>query len=40
MSRRGSWVGDKLRYVIMQQTTWVSMTTLIQSVLGGRGHTH
>jgi hypothetical protein len=25
-SRRGSWVRDKLRNVIMQQTTWVSAT--------------
>jgi hypothetical protein len=28
-SRRGSWVGDKLRNVILQQTTWVSSTTPI-----------
>jgi hypothetical protein len=27
--RRGSWVGDKLRNVIMQQTTWVSATASI-----------
>jgi hypothetical protein len=25
-SRRGSWVGDKLRNVILQQMTWVSAT--------------
>jgi hypothetical protein len=25
--RRGSWVGDILRNVILQQATWVSMTT-------------
>jgi hypothetical protein len=36
--RRGSWVGDKLRNVILQQATWVSMTTPIYSVLRGRGH--
>jgi hypothetical protein len=28
-SRRGSWVGDKLRNVILQQTTWVSATASI-----------
>jgi hypothetical protein len=28
--RRGSWIGDKLRDVIMQQTTWVSATTPYQ----------
>jgi hypothetical protein len=27
--RRGSWVGDKLRNVILQQATWVSVTTPI-----------
>jgi hypothetical protein len=32
-SRRGSWVGDKLRKVILQQTVWVSTATTIQSVL-------
>jgi hypothetical protein len=26
-SRRGSWVGDKLRNVILRQTNWVSVTT-------------
>jgi hypothetical protein len=36
--RRGSWVGDKLRNVILQQATGVSVTTPIQSVLGGSGH--
>jgi hypothetical protein len=25
--RRGSWIGDKLCDVILQQTTWLSMTT-------------
>jgi hypothetical protein len=27
--RRGSWIRDKLRNVILQQTTWVSATTPI-----------
>jgi hypothetical protein len=27
--RRGSWVGDILRNVILQQAAWVSMTTPI-----------
>jgi hypothetical protein len=27
--RRGSWIEDKLRNVILQQTTWVSVTTPI-----------
>jgi hypothetical protein len=27
--RRGSWIRDKLRNVILQQTTWVSVTTPI-----------
>jgi hypothetical protein len=35
-SRRGSWVGNKLRNVILQQTVCVSMTTTIQSVLGNK----
>jgi hypothetical protein len=26
-SRRGIWIGDKLHDVILQQTTWVSVTT-------------
>jgi hypothetical protein len=36
-SRRGSWVGDILGDVILQNTTWVSTTTPDQSVLKGRG---
>jgi hypothetical protein len=35
-SRRGSWVGDKLRNIILQQTVWLSMTTTIQSLLGNK----
>jgi hypothetical protein len=34
-SRRGSWVGDILGDVILQNTIWVSATTLDQSVLKG-----
>jgi hypothetical protein len=37
-SRRRSKIGDKLRNVILQQTTWVSTTTSRQSVLEDRGH--
>jgi hypothetical protein len=37
-SRRGSWVGDKLCNVILQQTTWVSATASIRTVPGDRGH--
>jgi hypothetical protein len=37
-SRRGSWVGDILGDVILQNTTWVSATTPSLSVLRGRGH--
>jgi hypothetical protein len=33
-SGRGSWVGDKFRNVILQQTTWMSATTPISLVLG------
>jgi hypothetical protein len=29
-SRRGSWVGDKLRQIILHETVWVSSTTTIQ----------
>jgi hypothetical protein len=36
-SRRGSWVADILGDAILQNTTWVSMTTPDQSVLKGRG---
>jgi hypothetical protein len=36
--RRGSWIGDKLRDVILQQTTWVSVTTPDQSVSESRSH--
>jgi hypothetical protein len=39
-SRRGSWVRDILGDVILQTTTWVSATTLGQSVLKGRGHNY
>jgi hypothetical protein len=36
-SRRRSWVGDILGDVILQNTTWVSVTTPDQSVLKGSG---
>jgi hypothetical protein len=36
-SRKGSWVGDILGDVILQNATWVSATTPDQSVLKGRG---
>jgi hypothetical protein len=39
-TRRGSWVGDILSNVILQQTTWVSVTTPGQSVFRGRGHNY
>jgi hypothetical protein len=39
-SRRGSWVGDILGDVILQNTTWVSATTPGQSVLRGRGYNY
>jgi hypothetical protein len=28
--RRGSWVGDKLRQIILNQTDWVSSTSTMQ----------
>jgi hypothetical protein len=28
--RRGSWVGDKLRQIILHQTNWVSSTSTMQ----------
>jgi hypothetical protein len=37
-SRRRRRIGDKLRNVILQQTTWVSVTSSRQSVLKDRGH--
>jgi hypothetical protein len=39
-SRRGSWVGDIRGDAILQKTTWVSATTLGQSVLKGKGHNY